>query len=101
MGRDMTRKEKLMTFGPTPGVNGVIELGDWEECYTPYRGPRRMEDVWVVGRGSELERLFDSHNGKAAREWASTYSLKIFRASATELCSAALEELFGENSAVV
>jgi hypothetical protein len=97
MGRTMSRREKLMTFGPTPGVNGVIELGEWEECFTPYRGPRRMEDVWVVGRGSEHEQLFDSHSGKAAREWASTHSLKIFRASSTELCSEAVERLFGES----
>lgn len=97
-GRGRTRSEKLIEFAPTPGRNGVIELGNWENCFDPYRGPRRMEDVWVVGRGTEHERLFDSHSGKGAREHAANHSpsLRIFRASATELCSAALKQLFGE-----
>lgn len=98
----MSRREKLSTFGPSPGINGIIELLNWEDCTRPYTGPRRHEDIYVVGRGTDFERLFDTHSWRQVQEYSNTQEprLKYFRASATQLCVGAVEDLFGEHANV-
>lgn len=96
--RNMTREQRLITFGPQPGINGVIELLKWEGCNRPYTGPRRHEDIYLCGLGTEHERLFDTHSDREAREYVKSFEprLTLSRHTATQMCDAALRELFGE-----
>jgi hypothetical protein len=96
--RGMTREQKLTELPPTPGQNGVIELLNYPDCWSPYHGPHRMESIWMVGRGTEHETLFPNAGWQPAQELAKSHTpyLRIARVSATQLCQDAVKTLFGE-----
>ena len=81
---------------PSPGPSGVYELRSHPECFTPYNGKRRAETVFVVGLGEEGERMFAVKDREQAVAYAKETKLFLHRLHSTQLCKAAVAELFGE-----
>lgn len=76
-------------------INGCTEL----DCLAPYAGKHRNDLVYLVGWGTEHERLF--RKGKEAAAWANhlgggSAQLRNDRVMASELPARAVRELFGE-----
>lgn len=81
---------------PAAGQNGVYELRSHPDCFRPYSGRRRAESLFVVGLGEEGERLFERRDNKAAIAYAKTTKLRLIQLHTTQVCYAAVAELFGE-----
>lgn len=77
------------------GQNGVYELGTAPGCFTPYEGDYRHDSVFVIGLGTEGERIFGRRKRNEALEYARDNKLKIFPLPAHNLCSDVMLAFFG------
>jgi hypothetical protein len=83
---------------------GVVELAsmrdcDEPDCRGPYQGHRRNSVAYIVGIGTEHERLFTDHQGKMAAAYASRFGKGVVRNDKvllSELPTRAVNELYGE-----
>lgn len=75
--------------------NGMYQLGAWLECSEPYSGDYQREDVFVIGMGTEAERVFKRTDNEAAVKWAKESRTRLTRVTAHTLCHEAMVELFG------
>lgn len=84
---------------PQLNAYGLLPLRGFEDCATPYTGNHKAASVYVVGYGTEHERLFRRTDRNAALEYQSTASpdgkLNLFQAPVTQLCADAALAVFG------
>jgi hypothetical protein len=85
-------------YTPAAGRNGVIELANYPENFTPYNGKQRQASVFVIGLPSEPddERIFLRSDSTAAIAYAREKRLRLHHLPARELCEEAMLALFGE-----
>ncbi|MBT8241665.1 MAG: hypothetical protein KJN63_10600 [Acidimicrobiia bacterium] len=81
---------------PSAGKNGVYELAAYPDCFRPYSGKRRAESLFVVGLGTDKERLFARRDNKAAIAYAKETKERLIQLHVTQVCYEAVAVLFGE-----
>jgi hypothetical protein len=81
----------------TAGPNGVYELVAYPGVFIPYQGPNRARSIYVVGYGTEHERLFrHTEQRNEAIAYGKALDLDLSRVAATSLPWPAVAELFNE-----
>lgn len=74
----------------------MYALHSYPDCFVGYHGRHQNVDVFVVGLGTETERLFQKRDASEAIAYAKGGGGKLHRFTAVSLCSDAMYELFGE-----
>ena len=82
-------------YTATVGPNGVYQLGSYLGCTEPYSGTRQRDDVFVVGLGTEGERLYTIAERDTMLAYSKSARLRLTRLTAHTLCHDAMVELFG------
>jgi hypothetical protein len=82
---------------PQVGANGIIPLLAYPDCTQPHSGVFRSERVYIVGWGTEHERLFRSTQAAQAITYrnGTDKNLRISRADCDKLCDQAVTDLYG------
>jgi hypothetical protein len=88
-GRGLTRSN------PRPEDNGVYLLQEDLECRTPYSGAFRGATVFIVGYGTEFERVYRRAERKAAIQDARENKRTIDQVPARALCHTIMVALLG------
>lgn len=78
-----------------PGTNGTYALHQAPGCTTPYDGDYRHDSVFVIGIGTDKERIFTRRQRTQALEYARDNDLRIDPLSAHALCSDVMVAFFG------
>lgn len=80
-----------------PGVeqNGMTLLASAPDCSEPYDGVFRQATVFVVGYGTEREKLFKRGDRTAALSLAKAEKLTFDQLPARSLCHETMLELLG------
>ena len=82
---------------PAAGRNGVYELAQAPDCFTPYNGLSRNKSVYVVGlMEGEKERIFLRADAKEAIVYAKEHRLSLHHLPAQNLCSDVMTVFFGD-----
>lgn len=81
---------------PTLSMTGTVTLHTYPDCIEPYNGDYRADLAYLVGWGTDNERLFRSNKAKAAIAYANTFNphLPNSRVALTQLCTRAVEDLY-------
>jgi hypothetical protein len=70
-------------------------LGSYLDCTEPYSGTRQRDDVFVIGLGTDVERIFTIDQSKEAVAYTKQHGVKLARLTAHTLCHDAMIEVFG------
>lgn len=90
-----------------PNQYGIIELQAYEDCRSAYSGEHRTETVYLVGHGTEHERIFLAGEAKAAIAYknernatlAKNERLHLDQVAAGQLCAKAVDDLYAAAAA--
>lgn len=77
------------------GQNGVYELAQAPGCFSPYEGEYRFDSVFVIGLGTEQEKIFGRRKRNDALTYARDNKLRIDPLPAHNLCSEVMLAFFG------
>jgi hypothetical protein len=77
------------------GVGGYLSLRYGDDGVV-YGGAHVEEQVFVVGKGTEHEKVFAQDNLQGASDWARAYRLALITQVAGSLPNEAMRLLFGE-----
>lgn len=82
---------------PAAGRNGVYELWQARDCFTPYEGASRNKSVYVVGlMEGDGERIFLRADAKVAIVYAQENGLSLHHLPAHNLCTDVMSAFFGD-----
>ena len=90
---------KLSSVSPAlyyDAENFLILAANPDDC-EPYTGFARTASVFVVGYGTEHERVFHQGDSAAAQSWAQTYQTTIRKASGANLCKSVMEAVLAHD----
>lgn len=90
-----------------PNQYGIIELQAYSDCNSAYSGSHRTETVYLVGHGTEHERIFLSSEAKQAIAYKNETSaglpkserLHLDQVAAGQLCAKAVDDLYAAAAA--
>lgn len=82
-------------YSGSVNANGMTVLASSLGCTEPYSGTFQREDVFIVGLGTDVERIFTIDEGEAAVAYTKQTRTKLTRVTAHTLCHEAMVELFG------
>jgi hypothetical protein len=74
---------------------GMTVLAGWLDCTEPYSGTRQRDDIFVIGLGTEAERIFTTAQRDEALAYAKSERLRLTRLTAHTVCHDAMIEVFG------
>lgn len=78
-----------------PMTNGTYDLANYPDCHDPYQGDRSEDWVYVVGIGTEHERMFRSAQKNAMVSYYNSFNppIDLFFDYAERFCTQAIEDL--------
>ena len=85
----------LRGSSPEQDENGLVALSSAAECTEPYHGQFTGASVFIVGRGTEHERLFVRGHKMDAMRWAKQHSVTLDHVHVTNLCHEPVLALLG------
>lgn len=88
------RREMLRTSRSAPTRDGGYLLLSYPNCHDLHLGAHQGDSVYVVGRNTELEKLFVRHDLAAATQYAIDHKLGIENLPTTAICDQAINDLF-------
>lgn len=77
------------------GAGGYLNLR-YADDGIRYAGDRQDEQVFIVGKGTENEKVFDQDSLQAASQWSRETRSALLTQTAGNLPNQAMQELFGE-----
>lgn len=99
-GCGQPQKDQLatMAMGSSPDLRGMYALRGYPGCAESYRGRLEGTSVYVVGRGSEHEKLFRRDQLHEASDHSKATRLIIENLPSAMFCKQAVEDLYAEAS---
>jgi hypothetical protein len=93
--RARASRQTVPGYSAAVNANGMTVLASWLDCTEPYNGTSQREDVFIVGLGTDVERIFTIDQGPDAVAYTKQTRTKLTRVTAHTLCHGAMVELFG------
>lgn len=88
------RREMLRSSHYAPTRDGGYRLASYPDCTTLHLGAYQGNSIYVVGRGTEFERLFRRHDLASATEYALETKQQIENLPTTSLCDEAVLSVY-------